>query len=531
MLSEDPGTNFLRSPVNARYCGPVLLVLLCLASLPVYWLGLEGLLAAWSTAEYSHGPIIPLISVYLLRREIRTHPPQIAPIGLRWPGLLIIGCSLALAFIGNLANVADLVAYGIIVLASGVVLTVFGWPRGIRHQLPVLHLVFMLPLPQILYWKVSVFLQGVSSELGVWFLYFAGVPVFLDGNVIDLGIYRLQVAEACSGLRYLFPILSFSYLFAILVPGPIWQKGMLLFAAAPIAILMNSLRIGVMGLLVNSHGTQLAESFLHFFEGWIIFVACVGILFLMAFGLQKLNPRTVSPSEQSNRRCPGLDESALPLAAARPTAALALAVLMVASASGALLSVAGPTAPAIARDVLVLFPGRLGEWSGVKSRLPLSVEETLGASDYLNVTYQKPGSERVSFFVAFYEDQTDGAGIHSPAVCLPAGGWEISSVEPYPISMPESAYGTFELNRAVIQKGLSRQLVYYWFEQRGTRMTNDVLVKATVLWDGLAGGRTDGALVRIVTPISTQESAEDADRRLQEFMRESLPELPRFVPI
>ncbi|CAN0598622.1 unnamed protein product, partial [Laminaria digitata] len=115
-----------------------------------------------------------------------------------------------------------------------------------------------------------------------------GVPVYLEGNVIDLGVYKLQVAEACSGLRYLFPILSFSYLFAILYRGPIWHKAVLLLAAAPLTVLMNSFRIGVIGVLVNSYGIEQAEGFLHYFEGWVIFGACIAILFLMAVALQRL---------------------------------------------------------------------------------------------------------------------------------------------------------------------------------------------------------------------------------------------------
>jgi exosortase/archaeosortase family protein len=100
------------------------------------------------------------------------------------------------------------------------------------------------------------------------------------------------VAEACSGLRYLFPILSFSYLFAILYRGPLWHKAVLLLAAAPLTVLMNSFRIGMIGVLVHHRGIEHAEGFLHFFEGWVIFGACVAILFLMAWALQRLTART-----------------------------------------------------------------------------------------------------------------------------------------------------------------------------------------------------------------------------------------------
>ena len=102
-----------------------------------------------------------------------------------------------------------------------------------------------------------------------------GVPVYLDGNVIDLGVYKLQVAEACSGLRYLFPIMSFTYVFAVLYRGPLWHKLVLLALAVPIAVLMNAVRIGIIGILVDRYGIAQAEGFLHVFEGWVVFLSCI----------------------------------------------------------------------------------------------------------------------------------------------------------------------------------------------------------------------------------------------------------------
>ena len=139
----------------------------------------------------------------------------------------------------------------------------------------VLYLFFMLPLPQVLYLPLSLKLQTISSELGVALISLFGVPVFLEGNVIDLGSYQLQVAEACSGLRYLFPLMSFGFLFAVLYRGPTWHKLVLFFSTIPITILMNSVRIAIVGMLVSFFGTEQAEGFLHFFEGWVIFIVCI----------------------------------------------------------------------------------------------------------------------------------------------------------------------------------------------------------------------------------------------------------------
>jgi EpsI family protein len=159
------------------------------------------------------------------------------------------------------------------------------------------------------------------------------------------------------------------------------------------------------------------------------------------------------------------------------------------------------------------------------------VERVLGASDYINASYARPGEDGVvNFFSAWYVKQTEGSGIHSPEVCLPVGGWEVFSIAPHQVSFPGTVYGTFTLNRAVIEKGTSRQLVYYWFEQRGRRMTNDFAAKATVLWDSLARGRSDGALVRFVTQIAPGETEAQAAARMERLMAEVLPKLPRFVP-
>ena len=282
-------------------------VLLLVGSIPVFWIGIVSLGAAWSTPEYSHGPLIPIISLYLFLRELRNYPPATPAVHDRWSGIAVIAVALAIAILGNLARIPDIVTYAMIIWTGGVMLTVFGWQRGKYHQLPVIHLVFMLPLPQFVYWKLTIFLQWVSSELGVWFVQLAGVSVFIEGNVIDLGVYKLQVAEACSGLRYLFPILSFSYLFALLYRGPVWHKAVLLISAAPLTVLMNSVRIGVIGVLVNHHGIEQAEGFMHFFEGWIIFLLCVAILFLMAIGLQRLapNPKPLCRNHRSGYRRAG----------------------------------------------------------------------------------------------------------------------------------------------------------------------------------------------------------------------------------
>ena len=203
---------------------------------------------------------------------------------------------------GNLARIPDIVTYAMILWIYGLILVSFGWQRGRQFWPPVLHLVFMLPLPAILYWQLSIKLQFFSSEIGVALIRAMDIPVFLDGNVIDLGVYKLQVAEACSGLRYLFPVMSFSYIFSVLYRGPIWHKAVLLLSAAPITVLMNAFRIGMIGVLVDRYGIEQAEGFLHYFEGWVIFIACVLILFGLARADAVDRPRPAAAARGARSR-------------------------------------------------------------------------------------------------------------------------------------------------------------------------------------------------------------------------------------
>jgi exosortase D (VPLPA-CTERM-specific) len=521
---------FARSgrPLSAAQ-GPLWLALAAMAAVVVFWRGFVSLVDAWSIPEYSHGPIIPLVSAFLFLREMRMAPPVDHPITDRWPGVLVALAALAVGVLGNLVRIPDIVTYGFIIWVAGVVLVCFGLRRGATFWPAVLHLVFMLPLPQFIYWQVSIYLQTVSSEIGVGLITLFGIPVFLDGNIIDLGVYKLQVAEACSGLRYLFPMLSFSYVFAVLYQGPAWHKAVLLLSAAPITVAMNSFRIGMIGVLVNSYGIEHAEGFLHTFEGWIIFVACVLILFLEAALLQRLTRNPKPLSETLDIEFEGLGTQLRRFTAVAPSAALGAVLALTAATAMTWLFAPERASVTVARDPLVVFPTELAGWSGRTQSLEPSIERVLGADDYFSASYVHPDAAApVDFFVAYYRKQTEGGGIHSPEVCIPAGGWEVSSWEPATVTAPDGS--RFEVNRAIIQKGVTRRLVYFWFEQRGRRYTSDYTVKAMTVWDSLMMGRTDGGLVRLITPIDPREGEEAADARLQDFVAPALAELARFVP-
>lgn len=392
--------------------------------------GIVELVRAWQVPEYSHGPLIPLLSLLLFLRQLKTEPILPGPVTDRGPGVALLIVALLLGAAGKMIGIGDIVAYALILWVGAILLISFGWRQGRAFWPPVVHLVYMLPLPGALYYGLSTWLQGVSSELGVWLLQLMRVPVFLEGNIIDLGIYKLHVAEACSGLRYLFPILSFSYIFAVLYRGPMWHKALLLVAAAPITVVLNSVRIGMAGLIVQRWGIDWVEGFSHFFEGWVIFLAAVGLLFLLAWVLLWLRRPRVGLIEALDLDTSGLGTQAARVRLIEPSVALASAAVL-----GLGLAVAWQAVPerapvAVDRDPFGAFPSQLGNWSATPMPpLDPQVERILAADDYHSALLQAPGAEApVELFMAWYRDQMTG-GVHSPEVCLPGGGWEIASHE------------------------------------------------------------------------------------------------------
>lgn len=514
-----------------RYSGLFWLLLAVLGAALFFQEGLDALLTAWQLPEYSHGPLIPVLSGLLFLRQLKHEPIHEGPVN-RWPGLALLAAAMLFGLLGKLSKIDDIVAYALILWSGAILLISFGWSQGKRFWPPIVHLVYMLPLPGVLYFKLSTFLQMISSELGVWFLQLLDVTVFLEGNIIDLGVYKLHVAEACSGLRYLFPILSFSYIFAVLYQGPMWHKAVLLISAAPITVLMNSVRIAIAGWIVDNWGLEHVEGFSHFFEGWVIFMACVVILFFLAWLMLFLHPERPRLSEALDLEVDGLATQAARIRLVEASPAMIIGAMAMVGAGLAWQLKPEVETVAVEREPFAIYPTQIGEWraQGRPDVLEPRTAQVLGADDYHSVDFMKPGAEApVDLFVAWYDDQSDG-GTHSPEICLPGAGWEIAWLERVDIAPELGLEESYNINRAVIQKGETRMLAYYWFEQHGRHVAWDFAAKFWLLVDGITMGRTDGALVRMITPINRNETAEQAEERLKDFFMANRPVLTRFVP-
>jgi len=493
----------------------------------LFWDGLDNMYSMWNEPEYNHGFMIPFVAVYLL--WLRAREISASTLTGSWLGIGLLLASLALLFLGDRSAIFALTQYAF-VLAIWALAYAGGGTNGLRLMwVPLLYLMFMVPLPDFLTQKLTASLQLVSSEIGVAVIRAAGLSVFLEGNVIDLGAYQLQVAEACSGMRYLFPLLSFGFLCAVLFRGRWWQRGLLLVSTVPITILMNSFRIGVIGILVNYFGIEQAEGFLHDFEGWVIFMACIGVLFTMIWIFARMERRPFL--EIFGLDIPALGDLTQLISSLRPNRTMLAGIAVVVVAATVSLTVSRPPIMLPDRSSLVTFPSRIGDFEGREGRIEQVYLDQLRLTDYLISTYRRPtDAAPVEMWVAYYDSQVKGSSVHSPQACLPGGGWRIESFtqREVPNVLPDG--GSMRVNRVEIALGDQRQLIYYWFAQRGRVITNEYLVKWFIFWDGLRKNRTDGALVRLATYVGDASGMAEGDARLEIFMRAADPKLAFHLP-
>lgn len=484
--------------------------------------GLQELIVRWNKQEeYGHGYMLPMITLYFIwQRKGLIQRTDFSP---SWLGLVVVLLALMVFFVGEVSALFILIHYAVIAVLIGSALAIMGWPAVKPVVLPILLLIFAIPLPYFLEASLSANLQLLSSKLGVTFIRWCQIPVYLEGNIIDLGNYKLQVVEACSGLRYLFPLMGLGFICAYMYNTVFWKRVLVFLSTIPITLLMNSFRIGIIGVLVNNWGTAMAEGFLHDFEGWVVFMACLGILLVEMFLLARVGEEVRPFAEifglTVDHAVDGTAERRI-----RPLSRPFMAILAVLAFSMiAVFSIDKRVEVIPDRKVFPLFPMQFSDWSGQHTSLDVPVIGKLGLSDYILADFKQADKPAVNFYVAYYASQRKGVSPHSPRVCIPGGGWQITDIE-------RTQVDNLPVNRIVIKKGDMTQLVYYWFQERGKILANEYFMKWYLFNDALLLNRTDGALVRLTTMVFPNESFQVADQRLQDFAKVVLPILPQYIP-
>lgn len=177
---------------------------------------------------------------------------------------------------------------------------------------------------------------------------------------------------------------------------------------------------------------------------------------------------------------------------------------------------------------LISFPEQIGQRTSTNVPIPQSSLAVLGPGHFLERLYQAPDKEPIDLFIAYFPTQSTGDTIHSPKHCLPGAGW--TPVESKIIHVPWGDGRVLTANDYVLQLGLSKEVVIYWFQSHGRSVASEYWVKFYLVADALRMNRTDGALVRVITPVGDNEALPAGEQRALAFTREILPMLHSYIP-
>lgn len=239
----------------------------------------------WNIPDFSHGFLVPIFAAYLVwnKRKILMNT-QLVP---SWNGVALVLAGLLLLITGVYGAELFLSRISGIVLMAGLVLTFGGFDPLRELRFALLVLLLAIPIPAILFSQITFPLQMLSSQLASGLLPLFGIPVFREGNIINLPMMSLEVAEACSGIRSLMSLCTLAVFYGYFLEKATWKRVLLIVASVPIAIAANALRILGTGLCVHYWNPDKALGFFHEFSGWVMFLVSLASLFLLhrAMGL------------------------------------------------------------------------------------------------------------------------------------------------------------------------------------------------------------------------------------------------------
>ena len=255
------------------------------ALIALYFPFLQTLFADWGTNDdYSHGYFIPFISAYMIYSiKDRLKEKTVFPAN---SGIVLIAAGLALLVVAKIGSEYFTQRFSLIVVLLGLVLFLLGRQHFKLLLLPILYLIFMIPLPAIIWNKISFPMQLFGSYLTEHVIRLLGIPVFREGNILHLTETTLEVVAACSGLRSLVTMFALSGLLIWISDLSSGRKWLLFLAAAPVAIFANIVRLTLTAGLASFYGEKVAQGFLHDFSGLFTFVFGLSLLILTSKFLQ-----------------------------------------------------------------------------------------------------------------------------------------------------------------------------------------------------------------------------------------------------
>lgn len=233
----------------------------------------------WTDPNFSHGFFVPLFATFILWQE-RSRLERLRPRP-SWWGVAFLVIGLGTLVVGQMGAELFLSRFSLLIVLAGLIVFFLGWNFLRALLFPWAILLLMIPIPSLIFNQIAFPLQLLASKVASTTLPWMGVPVLREGNVIVLPAMPLEVADACSGIRSLMSLTTLAIIYGYLMERSVAMRVLLAAASIPIAIIANSLRVVGTGLLVQYWDPDKAQGFFHEFQGWLMFVASLAMLFLL----------------------------------------------------------------------------------------------------------------------------------------------------------------------------------------------------------------------------------------------------------
>jgi exosortase D (VPLPA-CTERM-specific) len=496
---------------------------------------LAKLVYDWGADQnYSHGFLMVPLAAYVVwqkRAELAALPRRPSTIG-----LLVIVASLLTLVAGIIGAELFLTRVALLGTLAGAVVFVLG-----RRHLKELGFAFLLlalaiPIPAIIFNQITFPLQLLASRFGEAAISACQIPVLREGNIITLATTSLEVAEACSGIRSLVSLVTLAVIWGYLSDSPMWLRWLLAASSVPIAIFANGIRVAGTGIAAHFAGPAAAQGFFHTFSGWLVFVVAALLMLIVHRLGTRFGPaaRAAAPGEPVRGAAPAASATA-DLSQDRGILTRSSVVFGCLMITALILGAVTRTEAIALREPLKTLPLRVGAWDGQNAgEFDPEIVATLGVDESLNRSYAAPGRPWVGLYIGYYRSQRQGQTMHSPMNCMPGSGWQPSSRSLVEVPIPPragTAGGNATVNRLVIQKGLDRLLVLYWYQAHGRIVASEYWGKIYTVLDAIRLNRSDGALVRVIVPIASQDAEAEAaaERTAIEFVSTLMPVLSTYL--
>ncbi|MGD9562337.1 MAG: exosortase C-terminal domain/associated protein EpsI [Pyrinomonadaceae bacterium] len=495
----------------------------------------------WTDDNYSHGLIIPFVVGYIVWQRIgRIKAAITGPDGLL--GWIMIAAATLMLLAGTLASVIFAQRISLLVMIAGVVTCCWG-ARALRSLfVPFILLALSIPIPQLIFNKIALPLQILASRLADNGIRALGISTARIGNVIEIPyritgeIIGLEVVEACSGIRSLMTLITLSLILGyftrdrlhndqhglkgLMIDRDVQRTVLLMVAAVPVALITNAARVIVTGVIAYYFGYDGVEGTWHDVSGSFVFLAALAILFGLNIVLRRIFRGTGPEGEML------LDTRS---AAESTTSQRVIVIFGVIVFCGVFVNWFQYRGEIhVARRPLSEIPARLGNWEqrNADIRFDAETEKVLRASDYVMRDYYGPG-KRLNLYVGYYGSQRTGATYHSPLSCLPGTGWEMADRQLLEI---ETSRGRrFTVNRYIVRRGEHKEYLIYWYQGRGRTFASEYMDKLYTSVDSVTRRRSDGGMVRIMTPFGKDPdhslaAAIDLTKHVADNIGEFLPD-------